>query len=468
MNQPPTFDDLASVSPGDLLTADGECSPDDHKASPRLQSATKPKRSLFRTIWRWHFYAGLILGPILIVIAATGALYVFKAELSRWMYRDLYYYSNAGTPLPYDEQLKIAEQAAPGLELEGMFLSIEPGRTTQFVAHVNEGGDFNPEQKHKAFFMNPVTGEIVGTQVLEDGFFAVVLQIHRTLFAGIPGRIVSELATSWALVLIATGIYLWWPRSKNAKGVWFPRLKGKLYTVLRDCHAVSGVYVAALAAFIVGTGMFFTFVWGTGYMLTMAATGASPMTLFAQPKAPPPRPDIPPAELDQVIEEVKSHAEPGDTILFRFAETADVAHNAFLLHEDDKNSLRVIVIDQYAGNTLKVTRIQDAPPMLYLYALAASIHMGLVFGLPTKILALVTCLALIGIAVTGIWMWWERRPRGRTGFPQRPDVKIPVWLGTLMVASCIVLPVMGVSVLLILGGEWLWGRINRRSQVTAA
>src|SRR5690349_22141966 len=33
---------------------------------------------LYRVVWRWHFYAGMIITLPLIVVAATGGLYIFK------------------------------------------------------------------------------------------------------------------------------------------------------------------------------------------------------------------------------------------------------------------------------------------------------------------------------------------------------------------------------------------------------
>ncbi|HUE17770.1 MAG TPA: PepSY domain-containing protein, partial [Planctomycetaceae bacterium] len=46
---------------------------------------------LYRVIWRWHFYAGMIVAPALIVVAATGALYIFKDELEAVIYPGVTY-----------------------------------------------------------------------------------------------------------------------------------------------------------------------------------------------------------------------------------------------------------------------------------------------------------------------------------------------------------------------------------------
>lgn len=36
---------------------------------------------LYRTIWRWHFYAGLFVVPFILLLALPGAIYLFKPQL---------------------------------------------------------------------------------------------------------------------------------------------------------------------------------------------------------------------------------------------------------------------------------------------------------------------------------------------------------------------------------------------------
>jgi uncharacterized iron-regulated membrane protein len=90
-------------------------------------------------------------------------------------------------------------------------------------------------------------------------------------------------------------------------------------------------------------------------------------------------------------------------------------------------------------------------PFLYRVRLwSVSIHMGKIFGMPTKILALVASLGLLGLSATGVWMWWKRRPGGRSGFPRRPPAgSVPRWGWGLVVASGILMPVAGASMILI-------------------
>ncbi|MGC1274959.1 MAG: PepSY domain-containing protein [Planctomycetaceae bacterium] len=413
------------------------------------------KSSLYRIVWRWHFYAGLFVSPILLAAAVTGALYVFHAELSDGLYADLRFVEPVGMRLSYDEQRQAVLQAAGGTEPE--YLTVWPGanRATQWIAHRHEGGDANPEQRHQVIYIDPYSGEVLGTQIMEEEFFHAVLDLHRTLFAGPTGRVVVELATSWGLVLLITGAYLWWPRNKNRiRGVWIPRWKAKPYVVLRDLHAVCGIYVLAFAAIVLATGLFVSQVWGTGYMLASVQAGQSLGDFFANAESEPPGENAVPASLETAVSSVLAHRRSGEILHFGLAATPTQAWKAYLMHDDDTNAVRGFDVDQYTGKLISVTETAELTPMVRILALAVSLHQGKTFGLSSKIVAFVTCLALIGMIVTGLWMWWKRRPDGGFGFPQRPrSAVVPKWVWLIVALVGVSLPTVGVSMLLIVAGE---------------
>jgi uncharacterized iron-regulated membrane protein len=41
--------------------------------APHTSSPDAPTGSLYRAVWRWHFYAGLVVAPFAIFLAITGA-----------------------------------------------------------------------------------------------------------------------------------------------------------------------------------------------------------------------------------------------------------------------------------------------------------------------------------------------------------------------------------------------------------
>jgi len=46
-------------------------------------------RSLYNAVWRWHFIAGLLVLPFLVMMAITGGAYLFRPELDHMVYRPL-------------------------------------------------------------------------------------------------------------------------------------------------------------------------------------------------------------------------------------------------------------------------------------------------------------------------------------------------------------------------------------------
>ena len=55
----------------------------------RRGPATRAASDLYRAVWRWHFYAGLLVLPFLIILATTGALYLFRDEIDAIVHADL-------------------------------------------------------------------------------------------------------------------------------------------------------------------------------------------------------------------------------------------------------------------------------------------------------------------------------------------------------------------------------------------
>ncbi len=67
----------------------------------------------------------------------------------------------------------------------------------------------------------------------------IARKLHGTLLAGDAGSYVVELVACWTLVMLLTGIYLWWPQRWQIGGVVAPRLKASGQAVLArsSCRA---------------------------------------------------------------------------------------------------------------------------------------------------------------------------------------------------------------------------------------
>src|SRR6202795_1283976 len=254
------------------------------------QSGTSDR--LYRIVWRWHFYAGMIITLPLIVVAATGALYIFKDEVEGVLHPGVLYVEPAVEHATYEQQLAAARAAVgPAYTIGMMQVFMNPKRATP-LAMVG--------QKFQFGYVDPYRGHYLGS-VEKGGFSDIVLTLHRNLFLGTTGRIVVELTTCWAIVLLATGIYLWWPHKANQVwGVWLPRFRAKPYVVLRDLHTVVGFYIAVVAIVISLTGLIYTYVWGIGFRYAAQKTDA--YDLIMKPRLSKSAPEAKDLSIDRIVE----------------------------------------------------------------------------------------------------------------------------------------------------------------------
>src|SRR5689334_5374009 len=380
---------------------------------------TKPSGTsdrLYRVIWRWHFYAGMLVAPAIIVVAATGALYIFKDELEGVIYPGVTYVEPAAERASYEQQMAAVRAAVPTAQ-RAILLQVftNPKRATSMVFAGN--GQY--------VYTDPYRGHYLGA-IGQAGFFNDVLVLHRTLFLGTTGRIIVELTTCWTIVLAVTGIYLWWPRKANELwGVWLPRLRRKPYVVLRDLHSVGGIYLVVVALLIALTGLIYTYVWGSGFQYVALKTDAYDM--FSKPmlsKSPPEAKDV---SIDRIVE-IAQQRMPGNNLTVWFPRAPNAVYLVTANNERGPQVNEILFIDRVSGEILEDRYSSQTKTMYWLGTWNYPLHVGTIWGLPSKILWLVTCIILMTLPVTGVWMWWQRRPTGRLGLPRRVDARRPRWL----------------------------------------
>ena len=427
-------------------------------AAELKERSTKATNSLYRVFWRWHFYAGIVCAPIFLTVTITGAIYVFKDELEHSFGGDHLFVTQGESRTSYDQQLAaartaLAAQGVSDVDLRFLILSPDENRSTLIYAREKTN-----RSKRYEIFVDPFTGKVLLLRGADTGFFRIVLLLHRRLMLGKPGRVVVELVTCWSVILLVTGLYLWWPRGKKNAGTFFPRLRTKKrYVLYRDLHAVPAAYCWILSMLIVATGLFFTLVWGTGFLLMGVVTGhLNPDILL--PPAVESVEGKEPLSVDEVVQLLAPVR--GDLPMeLHLSTDSSLGYLAIFFDPERVTSARSAMVDQHQGEIVKRIDLVDAPAVYQTRVYALTIHTGTIFGTPTKIAAFVASLVLIASCVTGLMMWWKRRPSGTWGIP-RGRLNLPVpW--PLLILSCLLgllMPIFGLSLLLILGGEKLASR----------
>ena len=159
---------------------------ENQKETQAVTSAGRPnakpsKSGLYTFVWRWHFYAGILSAPILWMITITGAMYVFSTEISEWRDQALLKVSPQAERVSYDRLREIATSHGASEDLEGMVVRSDPAHSVFFLAHIEGEPGNRADDQHQRIYLNPYDGSLLGTRIAEHDFFAVVLELHRSL-----------------------------------------------------------------------------------------------------------------------------------------------------------------------------------------------------------------------------------------------------------------------------------------------
>jgi uncharacterized iron-regulated membrane protein len=137
--------------------------------------------------------------------------------------------------------------------------------------------------------------------------------------------------------------------------------------------------------------------------------------------------------------------------VYRFPTHGRGQHLCYAGSYDSPSTLTVLDIDQYSGAVLDSVRWRQLSAAAKLQVSAYSIHIGSIYGTATKVLAVIVCLLIVAMSVTGAAMWWIRQPKGKTGFPHKmKEFKPAKWLIAMICLLGALMPAAGISLLQIL------------------
>ena len=77
------------------------------------------------------------------------------------------------------------------------------------------------------------------------------------------------------------------------------------------------------------------------------------------------------------------------------------------------------------------------------------LHEGTFFGRANQVFNTLMATALVWLSVTGFIGWYRRRPNGGLAAPPKRDIRYPKAVLATGAVLCIVLPLLGLSVLVI-------------------
>jgi uncharacterized iron-regulated membrane protein len=433
-------------------------------ADPAKVRAVARPASLYARVWRWHFFAGLLCLPVLMSLAITGSLYLFRDQINDALYQNERIVQPGGQQRTLQELIARVLREYPG-EVKQILTPAAENRSLQLTLA-------QPQGERVMVWINPYTAQVLGARAESRQWEMVVRQIHSLTLVGTWANWLVEVVAGWTLVLGITGLYLWWPRGSRANLLSVRENPGQRLW-WRDVHALAGVIGGSVILFLALTGMPWSAVWGQQFAkltksfglglpafiwdgapksdIPLTAQGDVPWTLETATlpqSAQSPMPARAALGFDRANEIfAKAGMEPGYVLRAPWDPTGVYTALQF---PADTTRQRIMHVDQYSGRILIDTGYPKYGAVAKVIEWGTSIHQGRQFGVINQLVMLAGCVSLLLLAFTSVAMWWKRRPPGKLAAPPRPrDAKVSRNVLLIGGGLGIIFPLLGASMLLV-------------------
>lgn len=366
-----------------------------------------------------HLWLGLISGIIVFIVSITGCIYVFQQEikdaLEPWRFVEV-----QDKPfVPPSKILDAAEIHMPGKKPTGLTYSNATG-----AAAVGYSSRENGKRSFSVVFLNPYTGEFLKTQQTlgtdQFDFFRFIIDGHRTLWLPYEiGKPVVGIGTLIFIVLLITGLVMWWPRKWNKSNVnksFKIKWNGSFKRVNYDLHNVLGFYSLILALIIGITGLVWSFNWFSDSLYYVTSGGESKLEH-----------SHPHSDLSKVGMMKNDSISVLDQAWYKTISQEPNVQGMYMSPglKDEDDVIEIIAYqnhgswfdrneyyyDRYTLEPLRAPgdRFLEANFADQLSMMNYDIHIGSVLGLPGKILAFFISLICASLPITGFLVWLNKK-----------------------------------------------------------
>lgn len=459
-----------------------------------MTSTVTPSTAVLRAqrrslLWRIHFWAALIASPFALIAALTGSVYIFTPQIENALYGHLEQVTPAGEVRPLDELVQVAEQAAPEgwvvhsvMPAHGVADSVQVGFVTppHVAAPAKASGGGHSHGDHDAgntsngagtmakpaaflrpnfgfpgraqvVFVNPYTAQVLGSMLHEDRFSNWSRKLHSNYLQNDNWRWLVELAASWLMVMLVTGVYLWWPQRKNT----LPQSNVKERAAWKQWHVFVGIALSVMSAIILTTGLTWSKYSGDQVKWLRDMTGQ------ASPRIPA---SIQSSQLEgmmlswQAAWDAAKREAPDVSMQLMSPKGNQGVWRANQMDKSQPEKRFDLLLDAYTGQRLYYSGWSEQTAFGKATAIGIPFHRG-EFGVWNQLLLLVFGVGVVFSIVTGWVMYFKRRVKGYKGLPVLAKgawKSVPVAALVASIAMFVLMPLLALSSALVLALEGFW------------
>jgi uncharacterized iron-regulated membrane protein len=474
---------------------------------------------LYRMVWRWHFFAGLLCIPVIVLLCLSGIVWLMRSEITTALHGDATHVRPAATAVSYQDQLAAVAKRYPGSTPYQLGTPTGKTQATMLNITTRAGRDLT-------VWVDPYRGAVTGSRDNATDPTQIALKLHGSLMTGSWlgnakwGDRLIEIVAGWTILLVLTGLYLFWPRGRKP-GRWrrafTPRLRARSTNrriAWRDVHAITGVVFAFATLFFLATGMIWTGWWGVRYgevstrlgasypagmwdgassqtadslkrtgkggwlstSLPVFPSGVRPVAGSGSVENQPGQANHAGHHHDAKVSWQPGTAAPIDAVVataqrlgypqgfsLTFPDSPTGSWAAWYGPDSDPKpnvsatQERMLYIDQYSATPIRDFRFSQFGAAAKASDLGIAIHEGRELGWITKIAMLVATLAILLSCATSLVMWRKRKPKG-VGAPRRtsfPRRRDAVAVLAIIASLSALFPLLGLSILAVLALDML-------------
>ncbi len=356
-----------------------------------------------------HRWLGLISGLVVFIVSVTGCIFCFQDEIQDALYSYRTVESQGKFYIAPSQLFAVAKTKYPKAAANFIYYY---GKNRPAAVLANMG-------KKKGFqyvFLNPYTGAVTHVENPKTNFFTVVESIH--LYLLLPpkiGKLIVGISVIIFVVIMITGIVLWWPKRKTDRKRSFTIKWGARWRrVNYDLHNVLGFYATSVAIILAVTGLSIAFPWMSKSIYSIANLGKKYPSEKIEVKSDSLQKNLPVKQpvTDLAFNYAQQHSPRAEMFLINNSAAADgtvgVSAYAQSMHFYDRDEYN---FDKYSGKLLQTMPQDKKSAGLKMNEMNYDIHVGQILGLTGKIIAFLTSLICASLPVTGLIIWLGKRKK---------------------------------------------------------
>ena len=372
---------------------------------------------MHKKIWfKIHLYLGLTAGIILMIIGITGTLLSFQKEIIWLFNKDSYVVEVIGERLSEKQIIDNFNSKFPKAKIKALTINSDP--SSSVVINIASNAKGKAGRRGINYYINPYNSEIL-PNVEGAKTFKFIEKIHRGLIVGDVGKQIVGASTLLLLVLMLSGVVVYFPRLKKAffKSFTF-KFKHKGRSFLSTMHSALGMWVLPFYLVSTITGLSLSYHWFSDILYNSAGVEKKSHKKHSMKNAVlnmvqnRQKEDLSSQKIQNVFDLFKENITDYSSASLKFEAKKDVFTLNYLKKEPQHYRARNEISLDLKNNTIvKHEEFSKQPLEEKLLKSMIQVHTGEYFGRIGQILMLLASSTMALFTITGFMMYFQRRKK---------------------------------------------------------